>query len=429
MPRAFLSASCLLSLMLGVSACNHDDGARAMGQAGSGSDAGADVGENGCAQGCDLCVDASDDDQTALQGAFSELQYGQTLCLGAGTFDLDAQLDLALGGVVVRGAGKAETRLDFGRQLLGGNAIAITGGDTTLEGFTIWRAGGDGIRASDVDGLTVRDVAVLWPEAAAANPGHGIYAVGSTRVLVERSEACCASEAGIHVAQSSRILLRENDVHDNVAGIEVDNSTDAEVSGNHAHDNAAGILTFNLPELSVRGGARANIHDNLIENNNRASFAAAGHVVAAVPAGTGVVLLATDDEEIHANQIQGNQTMGVLITSYLEALFGTYHDPGYEPYPERNWIHDNTFVDNGASPHDLIMERFPEIMPGPDVGWDGCLPPGIDTADATRVNCVSGNLDARYLNVNFLICGASGMPDPALGTAACEGSALPPVAF
>jgi hypothetical protein len=73
------------------------------------------------------------------------------------------------------------------------------------------------------------------------------------------------------------------------------------------------------------------------------------------------------------------------------------------------------------------MEVFPNLRPGPDVGWDGCLPAGVDVADATRANCVSGNGDARYLNVNVIFCGASGMADTALGTAACEGTALPPI--
>jgi parallel beta-helix repeat protein len=410
-------------------ACKEDDSSAPMGQAGASGDAGVDAGERSCAEGCDLCVDPSEDDQAALQTAFVQVQSGQTVCLGAGTFDLDTQLDLAANGIIVRGAGMAKTRLDFGRQLLGGNAIAVTGDDTTLEAFTIWHAAGDGIRATDVDGFTVRDVAVLWPEAAESNPGYGIYPVGSTRVLIERCEVCCASDTGIYVGQSSRILVRDNDVHDNVAGIEIENSTDAEVVGNHAHDNAAGILTFNLPELPVQGGARAKVHDNLIENNNHENFAAAGNVVASVPAGTGVLVLATDDNEIHDNQIRGNETVGVLITSYIEALLGAFHDPAYDRYPQRNWVHDNTFTDNGASPHDVIMEIFPDVVPGPDIGWDGCLPPDMEEADPTFANCVSGNGAARYVNVSFIVCGAAGTPDPELGTAACEGMALPEITF
>lgn len=429
MPRAHLIAPWLLLASIGALACTDDAASGPMGRAGDGSDAGNDAGDYGCADGCDVCVDPSDDDQAAVQTAFVRVQSGQTVCLGAGTFELDTQLDLAADDIVVRGAGKTATRLDFGRQLLGGNAIAVTGDDTTLEGFTVWQAGGDGVRATDVDGFTVRDVAVLWPEAAEGNPGYGIYPVGSTRVLIERCEVCCTSDTGIYVGQSSRILVRDNEVYDNVAGIEIENSTDSEVTGNHAHENAAGILTFNLPELPVQGGARSKIHGNVIENNNHENFAAAGNVVASVPAGTGILVLATDDNEIHDNQIRGNETMGVLITSYLEALLGAYHDPAYEPFPERNWVHDNIFADNGASPHDVIMEVFPDIVPGPDIGWDGCLPAGVEVADETFANCVSGNGDARYLNVNFIICGASGMPDPELGTAACEGTALPEITF
>ena len=416
------------ALSLAALGCGDDDGGEPMGQAGAGAGgSGADAGPAECASGCDYCVEPGDDDQAAIQTAFVQVQSGQTVCLGAGEFALDTQLDLAASAVVVRGAGKTETRLDFGEQLLGGNAIAVTGDDTTLEGFTIWRSAGDGIRATDVDGFTVRDVAVLWEKAEDSNPGYGIYPVGSTRVLVERCEVCCTSDTGIYVGQSSQILVRDNEVYDNVAGIEIENSIDSEVTGNHAHDNSAGILTFNLPELPVQGGARAKIHGNVIENNNHENFAAAGNVVASVPAGTGILVLATDDNEIHDNQIRGNETMGVLITSYLEALLGAYHDPDYDAFPERNWVHDNTFVNNGSSPHDVIMEVFPDINPGPDIGWDGCLRENDVVADETFANCVSSNGDARYLNVNFIVCGASGMPDPALGAADCERTALPAI--
>jgi parallel beta-helix repeat protein len=410
--------------------CDEDDPGEPMTIAGQDGGAAPDAGEGPCAPGCDLCVEAGeagDDDQAAVQTAFVEVQTGQTVCLGEGTFSLTTQLDLAADGIVVRGAGKEQTRLDFGRQELGGNAIAVTGDDTTLEAFTIWQAGGDGIRATDVEGFTVRDVAVLWEEAIETNPGYGIYPVGSTGVLIERCEVCCASDTGIYVGQSSRIVVRDNEVYQNVAGIEIENSTDSEVSGNHAHDNSAGILTFNLPELPVQGGARCKIHDNVIENNDHENFAAAGNIVASVPAGTGILVLATDDNEIHGNQIRGNDTAGVLIISYIEALLGAYHDPAYDPFPERNWVHDNVFADNGGSPRDVIMEVFPDVLPGPDVGWDGCLPAGDTVADETQANCVSANGDARYLNVNVIFCGASGIPDPALGSAECEGTPLPEI--
>jgi parallel beta-helix repeat protein len=405
-------------LAFALVACGDDSGAADAGGTGSGGSA-------ACGDGCDFCLEPRDDDQTAVQTAFVEVEDGETICLAKGTFRFDSQLDLAAPDVTVRGAGMDETMLDFSKQDLGGNAISVTGDDTVLEGFTIHESGGDGIRAEDVDGFTAREIAVLWDESVAENPGYGLYPVGSSRILIERCQVSGASDTGIYVGQSSRIVVRDNEVYGNVAGIEIENSMDAEVSGNHAHDNTAGFLTFNLPELPVQGGARANFHDNVSENNNLANFAPPGNIVADVPAGTGFLVLATDDNEIHHNTISGNETVGVLVISYTEIL-GSYQDENYDEFSEGNWIHDNTFEDNGAMPHDLIATLFAG-MQGPDIGWDGCLRDGVTSPDEGDRNCISDNGDARYVNVNFVLCGGSGEADMDDAPATCEHEALPSV--
>lgn len=380
-----------------------------------------------CGDDCDTCIEPDKTegaDQDAVQTAFVEVKDGETICLAKGTFHFAAQLDLEANGVTVRGAGMDDTTLDFSKQDLGGNAIAVTGDDTVLEGFTIQDAHGDGIRATDVDGFTVREVAVLADSSE--NAGYGIYPVGSSRVLVERSRVTGASDTGIYVGQSSQILIRDNEVYENVAGIEVENSMDSEVTGNHAHDNAAGILTFNLPELPVQGGARCKIHDNVIEHNNHENFATAGNVVADVPSGTGVLMLATDDNEVHDNEITGNVTTGVLIISYIEPILGAYDDTNYDVFAEGNWIHDNTFADNGANPQGLIAALFP-AMDGPDIGWDGCFADPADATDPDKRNCISNNGDASFLNVNFAVCGGSGTQESDPDTATCEHESLPAI--
>src|SRR5690606_29552928 len=112
-----------------------------------------------------------------------------------------------------------------------------------------------------------------------------------------------SSDAGIYVGQSDRALVRNNYVHGNVAGIEIENTKDAEVVGNRVTDNTGGILVFNLPELQVKDGRRALVHENEVFANNRANFAIPGNIVASVPSGTGVVVLAADEIEITDNDI------------------------------------------------------------------------------------------------------------------------------
>src|SRR5690606_9987860 len=111
------------------------------------------------------------------------------------------------------------------------------------------------------------------------------------------------SDAGIYVGQSRNIIVRNNRVEENVAGIEIENSTGADVYGNVATGNTGGILVFNLPGLPVFG-ARTRVHDNLLEANNEPNFAPAGNIVATVPTGTGVFILANDQVEVFGNVLR-----------------------------------------------------------------------------------------------------------------------------
>ena len=51
--------------------------------------------------------------------------------------------------------------------------------------------------------------------------------------------------------------------------------------------------------------------------NNHANFAPKGNIVATVPPGTGVMIMANDEVEVFDNTIEQNQTAGLSIVSYL----------------------------------------------------------------------------------------------------------------
>ena len=96
------------------------------------ADAGEDAGDDAAMlpDGCDALVEAGSDDQTAVQEAFIEVQSGETVCLGAGTFSFTRQLTLEADGVTLKGDSAATTILDFSGQISGGNGLSITGDDT-----------------------------------------------------------------------------------------------------------------------------------------------------------------------------------------------------------------------------------------------------------------------------------------------------------
>ena len=337
-------------------------------------------------EGCDHFLEPSDDDQTTIQTALIEAQAEQTVCLGAGTYTFLGELSISLDGLTLRGASADETILDFTNQDLGANGVYVSGDGVTLEDFQVLNPKGDGIRGDSVDGIVFRRLKVIWEaDEETSNGAYGVYPVGSTNVLVENCLVKGASDAGIYVGQSRNILVRNNEAYGNVAGIEIENSTDAEVVDNYAHDNTAGILIFTLPELPMKEGERTLVHRNRIENNNVPNFGRAGSVVSNVPGGTGAMILAADATEFTENTVVGNHTTGLMLITYIVELLGAYEDPGYDKYPERNWIHNNTWMENGAMPMSVVGDFG--VVDGPDIISDGCY--DDVQADEMRRNCVA----------------------------------------
>jgi parallel beta-helix repeat protein len=379
------------------------------------------VAASGCAtpdDGCRVRLGAATS-EAELQTALIDAPAGATVCLAAGTYPIRTELSIATRGVTLRGAGRDDTVLDFAHQDLGGNGMQIFADGVTIEALTVRDTPGDGIRATSVAHVTFRDAAVRWTAPASlANGAYGFYPVGCDGVRIERCLVEGARDAGIYVGQSRHVLVADSEAFGNVAGIELENTSDGEVRGCHAHDNTAGILVFNLPDLPVQGGKNDSVHDNLVENNNLPNFAAKGTIVSKVPAGTGMILLAASENELHHNEVRGNHTTGIVMVSYIEALFGNTDDAKFDPIPKKNFVHDNRFAANGDKPESPIKE-VAGATPAPDVLWDGCTDPKL--APQAQRNCLENNGAARYLNA--ALCGGAKSSDP--GPVTCSYPPLP----
>ena len=347
---------------------------------------------------CSTHVGPSSDDDTAVQTALIEAQPGDTVCLDEGTFRFRGEISLSVNDVTILGLGKTKTILDFAMQDLGGNGIRVTADDFTIQDLWVKNTPGDGIRVENAARPVFRGLKVSWDAGSVTQNGaYAIYPVTCTDVLVEQCEVSGASDAGIYVGQSMNVVVRDNDVYGNVAGIEIENTTTAEVVGNHAHDNTAGILAFNLPELPVEDGRRTRIHDNDVDANNRENFALVGNIVSYVPAGLGIMVLATDEIEVDSNMIHDNSSAGVIVISFQSVMM-TYDDPNYDPFSETIWIHDNTFTANGASPQGLLLLANQPTLE--DILWDGWADGTKDNSDGHLNVCLSGNGGATFRNVN-----------------------------
>lgn len=352
--------------------------------------------------GCDKVVEHGADDESAVQTALIEAAPGSTVCLGAGTFSFTTEVSIAASNLTLRGQGTDKTILAFDKQTVGGNGMQITADGVTVEGFTVKNTPGDGIRATSVKDIIFRKVAVVWDAMSSLENGaYGLYPVSSDGVVIEGCVVRGARDAGVYVGQSSRVLIKDSEAYGNVAGFELENTIDAEAYGNHAHDNTAGFLVFSLPNLPVQNGGvgRSLVHDNLFENNNEPNFAEPGTLVNKVPPGCGMVLLSTDQNEITKNDIKDNGTTGIFILSFTEPLIGTSNDPTFDPYPEGNYIHDNTFTNNGTAPNAAIAAVV-IAEPVPDVLADGCADPAKSNADGSLTNCLKNNGAATYAAMN-----------------------------
>ena len=173
-----------------------------------------------------------------------------------------------------------------------------------------------------------------------------------------------------------------------MAGIEIENSTGADVYENKAWNNTGGILVFSLPELPVKAGRDSRVFDNEVWDNNHPNFGQPGAIVSTIPAGSGLIIMATDNTEVFDNVFRGNKSANVSIVSFT--LTGReYDDPDYDPIPEGIAVYNNTFEGGGDDPEGLLAEAVVPIIgtPLPDIVYDGII-------DESKL--VDGELPAEY---------------------------------
>ena len=336
---------------------------------------------------------------------------GDTIKLSSGLFPILGTLSMeGKENIVIKGTGMNSTTLNFSTQVEGAQGLSITNcKNIILEDFTVQNAKGDAIKCQYVDGITFRRVKAQWlggPKST--NGAYGLYTVQCEIVLIEHCVAIAASDAGIYVGQSKNIIVRFSEAFENVAGIEIENSTKADVYGNNVHGNTGGILVFDLPDLVVKEGKQIRIFDNIIKKNNIDNFAPEGNIVAKVPSGTGIMVMATEQVEIFGNTIIDNKTAGTAIVSYFITEEET-KDTQYNPYTSSIYVHDNIYRREPQIPtldHDiglLLFTRFYKDVP--DIIYDGMPDPKHLGAGGyipnSRRLCIASNVDADYLNLEI----------------------------
>lgn len=368
--------------------------------------------------------------QKDLQEKLITAKSGSEIVLPAGTFRLDGSLSLKTNGVTIKGQGMDKTILSFKGQKSGAEGLIVTGSDFKIEDLTIQDTKGDALKIKGAKGVTIRRVKTEWTDGPKeTNGAYGIYPVECENILIEESVAIGASDAGIYVGQSKNIIVRNNRAEYNVAGIEIENSTFADVTENVATNNTGGILVFDLPNLPVQGGKNTRVYKNKVYSNNTENFAPEGNIVAMVPTGSGIMIMANDNVEIFENEIKNHDTLNMILVSYL-VTEKPITDKKYDPYPETIHVHNNTFEGGGDSPRGLLIKVLSLKLgtPFPDVLYDGIVDKNkmVDgkLPDDKKI-CIHDNGEITFANIDA--ANAMKNIDRDISAHKCSFPSLPPI--
>lgn len=346
-----------------------------------------------------IAVAPGGDAQEKIQTALLDAKPGDTVQLAAGRYDLADGLSLDVDNVTIKGAGPERTVLSFKGQRGAGEGLLVTSDRATLRDFAVEDSRGDGIKSKGSDQISFLNLRVEWTGGPKeTNGAYGVYPVSSTNVLIDKVTVKGASDAGIYVGQSKNIIVRNSRAEFNVAGIEIENSYNADVYGNTSTHNAGGILVFDLPNLPQMGGHSHRVYRNTVVDNDTQNFAPKGNIVAGVPTGTGIMVMANRDVHVFENQIDGNKSAAVMLVAYVQ----TFTDKTYNPLPRDIVVRDNKLGRNSWDPQfsggQVVKAMLKDVPP---VMWDGVTTyPGLPDVAKVRIT------DGPILNLNLPKAGA-----------------------
>lgn len=296
-----------------------------------------------------------------IQSAVDSAQPGDTVQVPYGTYHERVVVDI--NGLTLEGIPNeaGEWPILDGQELLSEGVIA-SGSDFVVGNFQFLNYTDNGVLVEGANNIHFHDI-------YAENVGtYGVYPVRSSNVLIERVEVTGVDDAGIYAGQCVDVTVRDSVAYGNVIGLELENTLGGEVYNNHLYDNTVGILLVLLPQLTSKVSANAKVYDNILENNNTENFAPEGATAGFLPPGIGILIAASDNNEVYNNTIQGNKTSGVAVFNLTGTGAFNPNEVDIGIYPEGNWIHDNEYSNNGFDPDQFVKELG---IPVGDILWDG----------------------------------------------------------
>lgn len=361
-----------------------------------------------------------------LNTIFFRAREGDTITLPPGKYQFNRTLKISVNNVTLLGAGNgsdaaANTILSFRNAAETNGLEARFVKKLTLRKFAVEDAVGDAVMVSDSSDVLMDTLRAEWTTdpVKTSRMAYGLYPVACDNVQVINSKAIGTRDAGVYVGQSKNIRVVGNEVYYNVAGIEIENSRNAIVEQNHVHNNTGGILVFALPGTYRFGTNDGTIvRNNRVIDNNLPTAANATGFVTAVPPGTGVMVLASQNTEVSDNLISKHKTTAILAISFQATGFA-YDAKVYDPHLRGFYAHGNKIDDFGTAPTAAFADpaglgpvvdgmfaffkanQLPQRLPA--VIWDGIV-------DAATGSTGSQGQGGKYTG-NLQVCSKNNVLD------------------
>jgi parallel beta-helix repeat protein len=321
----------------------------------------------------------------SIQAAIDQAGSGGRVEIQPGTYR--EHLLISTPGLVLAGLGDQAVVLENPGGSNDGIRVTDEADGVVIQNIVVRGFGANGVILLRVDDFVLRRI------RAENNGKYGLFPIRSNRGRIEQCTTSGHADTGIYVGQSTDVVIDHNTAFGNVNGIEVENATRVEVVHNETYGNTAGIVVVLLPGLRTKTSSDVLVSQNRVHDNNLANFAEDGFE-AAVPAGSGILVIGVDRVTVEKNDVRNNSYVGIAVanTGLVEILTGTPVD--VEPFPEGARIGKNILVANGGA------QPIPFLPPGTDLLWDGT---GSD-------NCWDKNEAATTLNLDL----PGGNPSPDL---------------
>jgi parallel beta-helix repeat protein len=309
----------------------------------------------------------------SIQKAIDRSRPGDVIEVMPGTYNEPLVVDvdnLVIRGITARAAagstkeppgsfgGEKRPVLDGKKEIFDG--LIVSAKDVRFEGFEIRDYLANAVFAQYARNLTLTDLTVQKTGL------YGIHILNSNDVAIENVAATKAIDIGIYVNGSRNCRISACETYGNAVGIHVENCLGTVIETNFVHDNSCGIIVSALPNNTSTVAKDCLVIKNRIINNNAMNPGELSTFIGGLPEGRGVIIIAADNTEITANEIRGHGSyaVGVLGPRSFMAS-GASFDVGM--VPENNWIHDNTYSDNGKNPESLVLKAG---LGGGDLAWD-----------------------------------------------------------